>query len=305
MLHLIRNDMNIPFVRFRWVGFIFSAALVSLGLVAAVQIARGQARLGVDFAGGTAIEVEFAQVVTADALRAAAKDPQLDEVTLQNINDPAHCRYMLRVFAPKVPTEKVSVLVRDTLTKNLPGNTVTVLSSEDVGPAVSAHLREQALMAMFWAMVGILIYIWWRFDFRFAVGATVATVHDILAVLGIFFLMGYEVNLILITALLTIGGYSLNDTVVVFDRIRENLRLHRKDDFTKLVNDSINETLSRTIITSMCTLMVVLAMFVLGGEVIHSFSLAMLMGIIVGTYSSIYIASNILVEWQIRQPSPH
>lgn len=212
---------------------------------------------------------------------------------------------MLRVFAPDIQTGHVSTRVEEILKANLPENPATVLSAEEVGPSVSAHLREQALLAIFWAMVGILIYIWWRFDFRFAVAATVATVHDVLAVLGILFVMRFEVNLLMLTALLTIAGYSLNDTVVIFDRIRENLRLHRKEDYGLLINRSINETLSRTIITSVATLLVVISLVFLGGEVIYTFSFAMLIGIVIGCYSTIFVASNLIAEWNLRSPARH
>jgi len=197
MLQLIRNDLNINFVRMRWIGFVLSAALVLLGLIAFVQIIRGQARMGVDFGGGTALEVEFQKPVTADALRQNLKSPKFEDVSLQNINEPGRVKYMIRVFAPEVQTGQVSNQVEEVLKQNLPENPATILSSEEVGPSVSAHLRQQAMQAIFWAMVGILIYIWWRFDFRFAVAATVATVHDVLAVLGVMFVMNFEINLIL------------------------------------------------------------------------------------------------------------
>lgn len=302
MFQLIRNDMNIPFVKFRWYGFILSGILVSLGLIALVQIARGQARMGVDFGGGTAMEIEFEKPITADALRKAARADEFQDVTIQNVTDPGRYKYMIRLFAPTLETEQVSTRLIEVVRANVPDNPVALLASEDVGPGVSAKLREQAMLAVFWAMVGILVYIWWRFDFRFAVAATAATVHDVLAVLGIFFLLGNEINLLLITALLTIAGYSLNDTVVVFDRIRENLRHNRKEDYVVLANTSINQTLSRTIITSLATLLVVLALFFLGGEVIHPFATAIMIGIFVGTYSTIFVAGNLLAEWHMRSP---
>jgi len=302
MLQLIRNDLNINFVRMRWIGFVLSAALVLLGLIAFVQIIRGQARMGVDFGGGTALEVEFQKPVTADALRQNLKSPKFEDVSLQNINEPGRVKYMIRVFAPEVQTGQVSNQVEEVLKQNLPENPATILSSEEVGPSVSAHLRQQAMQAIFWAMVVILIYIWWRFDFRFAGAANVAIVDDVLAVLGVMFVMNFEINLLMLTALLTIAGYSLNDTVVIFDRIRENLRLHRKEDYNTLINNSINETLSRTIITSLATLLVVLSLVLLGGEVIYTFSFAMLIGIGVGSYSTIFVASTMIAEWNHRSP---
>jgi preprotein translocase subunit SecF len=301
MLQIIR-DSHINFMRIRRVAFIISGVFMLVAAFAMVQLIRGQANMGVDFAGGTSIEVEFGKPILADHLRQAMNVPEFKNVSQQYVREAGRNKYMLRVLAPDLPTEKVSTRVMEVLQADFQDNSVTLLASEDVGPTVSAHLRQQALYAVFWAVIMIILYIWWRFDFRFAVAATVTTFHDVLTIIGIFILMRYEISWILITALLTIAGYSLNDTIVVFDRIRENLRHRRKEDFQKVVNSSINETLSRTIITSATTLVVVLALFFLGGEVIHAFSLAMLMGILVGTYSSIFVASNILVEWHSRDP---
>lgn len=301
MLQIIRNS-HIDFMRIRRMAFIISGVFLLAAAFAMVQLIRGQANMGVDFAGGTSIEVEFEKPISADHLRQAMNVPEFKNVSQQYVREAGRNKYMLRVLAPDLPTEKVSTRVMEVLQADFQDNTVTLLASEDVGPTVSAHLRQQALYAVFWAVIMIILYIWWRFDFRFAVAATVTTFHDVLTIIGIFILMRYEISWILITALLTIAGYSLNDTIVVFDRIRENLRHRRKEDFQKIVNSSINETLSRTIITSATTLAVVLSLYFLGGEVIHAFSLAMLMGILVGTYSSIFVASNILVEWHLRDP---
>ncbi len=301
MLQIIRNS-HIDFMRMRRVAFIISGVFLLAVAFAMVQLIRGHANMGVDFAGGTSIEVEFEKPILAEHLRQAMNVPEFKNVSQQYVREAGRNKYMLRVLAPDLPTEKVSTRVMEVLQADFQDNTVTLLASEDVGPTVSAHLRQQALYAVFWAVIMIILYIWWRFDFRFAVAATVTTFHDVMTIIGIFILMRYEISWILITALLTIAGYSLNDTIVVFDRIRENLRHRRKEDYQKVVNTSINETLSRTIITSVTTLAVVLSLYFLGGEVIHAFSLAMIMGILVGTYSSIFVASNILVEWHLRDP---
>lgn len=301
MLQIIR-DSHIDFMRMRRMAFIISGVFLLAVAFAMVQLIRGHANMGVDFAGGTSIEVEFEKPILAEHLRQAMNVPEFKNVSQQYVREAGRNKYMLRVLAPDLPTEKVSTRVMEVLQADFQDNTVTLLASEDVGPTVSAHLRQQALYAVFWAVIMIILYIWWRFDFRFAVAATVTTFHDVMTIIGIFILMRYEISWILITALLTIAGYSLNDTIVVFDRIRENLRHRRKEDYQKVVNTSINETLSRTIITSVTTLAVVLSLYFLGGEVIHAFSLAMIMGILVGTYSSIFVASNILVEWHLRDP---
>ena len=301
MLQIVKN-LHIDFMRLRKITFIVSGICLLLGTYAIVQLLRGQVNLGVDFAGGTTMEIEFEKEINSETLREALKHPKFQDVSQQFIREPGRYKYILRILASELPAAEVSSKVMEVLQNKITDNKVTLLASEDVGPSVSAHLKQQAIMAIFLAMVGIILYIWMRFDFRFAVAATVTTFHDVLTVLGIFVLFNYEISWILITALLTVAGYSLNDTIVVFDRIRENLRHRRKEDVTKIVNDSINETLARTIITSATTLMVVLALYFLGGEVIHSFSLAMLLGIMIGTYSSIFVASNILVEWHNRSP---
>ncbi len=301
MFHLFQNA-NFDFMRPRRWFFLLSGMLILFGLFAIYEVVTHKANMGVDFAGGTNLEIEFEKNVSPDTLREALRDPEFQSVSQQSINEAGRYKYMLRIMAPEIPTEKVSDRVMALLNEKIKDNKVSLLSSEDVGPTVSAHLRQQALYAVFWAVVMILIYIWWRFDFRYSVAATIATFHDVLAVLGIFVLFNYEISWILITALLTVAGYSLNDTIVVFDRIRENMRHRRKEDYKKVINSSINETLSRTIITSLTTVLVVIALLVLGGEVIHAFSLAMLLGIMIGTYSSIFVASNILVEWNERDP---
>jgi preprotein translocase subunit SecF len=175
-------------------------------------------------------------------------------------------------------------------------------STTEIGPKVGGKLRKDAAQAVAMATLGILIYIAIRFKFDFAVGATVATFHDVLAVLAVFFLLGKEINLILVTALLTIAGYSLTDTVVVFDRIRENLRTRLKEPVEAVMNQSINEVLSRTIVTSFTVLITSIALFFFGGEVIHDFSLAMIFGVIIGTYSSIFVASPITLLWEKKRP---
>lgn len=304
MMQLIRNDMNIQFTKMRWIGFAFSAVLMVIGLFAVIQIGLGNARMGVEFSGGSTLEVEFPQPISTEKVRAAVKTPEFTDVSIQTIADPGRNKFMLRIQATGLKPGEVSTRVLEVLHKSLADNLAVILASEDVGPSVSAHLRQQALFALFWAMVGIIIYIWWRFDFRFSVAATVATVHDVLGVLGVMYLLGFEMNLLLLTALLTIAGYSLNDTVVVFDRIRENLRHDHKADYDGLVNRSINETLSRTIVTSLATMLVVFTLFLLGGEVIYTFSLAMFIGLIIGCYSTIFVASNFVSEWNARVPVP-
>ena len=170
-----------------------------------------------------------------------------------------------------------------------------------VGPKIGSELRTSMILAIFVALLGILLYISWRFEFVFAVGAIAALFHDVVITLGIFSVLQLEITLAIIAAFLTIVGYSLNDTIVIFDRIRENLKVLRREKYDKIINTSINQSLSRTVVTSMTTMIVVVILFVFGGEVIHNFAFALIVGVIVGTYSSIFIASPIVVEWEKRQ----
>jgi preprotein translocase subunit SecF len=194
--------------------------------------------------------------------------------------------------------------IKALLAQKFAGNNFTIVSEHIIGPAVGKDLRKDASWAVVISLLGILAYIWMRFDFRFGIAATVATFHDVLAVLGICYLLGVEFNLLIITALLTLAGYSLTDTVVVFDRIRENLKKFRsRGEFVQAVNHSINEVLARTLNTSMTVMIVVVTLFLFGGEVLRGFSFAMMLGVIIGTYSSIFVASPIVVEWEARRPS--
>ncbi|KJR40119.1 SecF protein [Candidatus Magnetoovum chiemensis] len=202
---------------------------------------------------------------------------------------------LVKIKKEKGEEANIADNIINTLKETFKDNEITVDSVSTIGPKVGKKLRIDALWAVLAATAGILIYVSWRFQFTFSVGATAATFHDVLAVLALFFILGKEINLILVSALLTIAGYSLTDTVVVFDRIRENLRFTIKEPVEKVVNRSINEVLSRTIITSLTTLLATIALFIFGGEVVHDFALAMMFGILVGTYSSIFIASPVVL----------
>jgi preprotein translocase subunit SecF len=190
--------------------------------------------------------------------------------------------------------------VQEALRAGIKDNPFTVQASTEIGPAIGKDLQNKALLAIAISLAGIVVYIAWRFEFRFGVAATVATFHDVLAVLGVVFVLNKEITLLIVTALLTIAGYSLTDTVVVYDRIRENLRARRKETLSDVMNASINQVLSRTAMTSITTLLAAAALFLLGGEVLHDFAFALLIGIVVGTYSSWFVASPLIYEWRIR-----
>ena len=197
-------------------------------------------------------------------------------------------------------SEGASDKVQSIFKQEFPNDPFEVVSIEEIGPVIGQALKQQSLWAITISIIGIVIYVAFRFQFKFGVAAAIATVHDVLAVLGVFFVLHKEINLLIVTALLTLAGYSLTDTVVVFDRIRENLKRNRRDPLPKLVNDSINEVLSRTIITSLTVVLVLVPLVIFGGEVLHDFSLALLTGVIVGTYSSVFVASPVLVVWHTK-----
>lgn len=304
----ILHKTNIDFIGKRYYAFIFSGVLVTIGLVAFIAILMGKAAMGIDFTGGTIVQGNFQNSINISDLRSALASNGFPEATIQALETKGvQNSYLIRV---KTLTEGLAVGEATTVDKivqavgkQFPGNAFHKDSEHTIGPAVGDTLRSQAKWAVILAVLGILVYIWFRFDFRFGVAATIATFHDILAVLGLFWILGIEIDLLVITSLLTLAGYSLTDTVVVFDRIRENLKLFRKKgDFVATFNASINEVLSRTLITSLTVLLVVVILLFFGGQVLHNFALAMTIGVVIGTYSSWFVASPIVVEWEARSP---
>ena len=289
---------SIDFVGKRNISFVISTIISIVGIFAIIQMSRGTANMGIDFTGGTSIQLKFDKpVVMADArkaLHAAGIEAELQEVKDGN---------KLLVKLPRknaLAVGKAAELVPAAFTKGIPGVQVTVDSTTEIGPSIGDKLRKDTLIAVAISMLGIICYIAWRFDFKFGVGAVVATLHDILAMFAAYYLTGKEFNLLFITAVLTIAGYSLTDTVVIFDRIRENLHKDLKGSLHKIFNNSINETLSRSIITSLTTFLAAIALYVWGGEVIHDFSFALLVGIGVATYSSVFVASPVVLLLEQR-----
>lgn len=299
MIELIKKT-NINFLGKRYIAFVVSGILSLIGIIAVIQIATGHANLGIDFAGGTAIQFKFEKPVALHDIRLALEAGGLKDFDLQDL--PAENKILIRVKKTDYKLGEVSETITSILSQKVTVNKYVVDSITEIGPKVGGRLRADAARAVAFAVVGILIYVAFRFQFKFGVGATVATFHDVLAVLGIFFIMGREINLILITALLTIAGYSLTDTVVIFDRIRENLKLKQRESVEAVMNTSINEVLSRTIITSITVLLTSIALFFFGGEVLHDFSLAIIMGVVIGTFSSIFVASPIVLIWGGKRP---
>jgi len=249
-----------------------------------------------DFEGGNLVVLEADSIPPIDTL-----ETRLREAGVSIVKATMETSDRLAVNLPYQGVEaKAAEKLKTELIEAFPDRRVEIRRTETVGPRIGEELKNRAWAAIVISIFGILIYISWRFEFKFAVGAIIALIHDVVITVGIFSILNKEISLAIIAALLTIVGYSLNDTIVVFDRIRENFSLRRKESYGAMVNISINASLSRTIITSLTTLIVVLFLFFMGGEVIHDFAFALMVGIMVGTYSSIYVASPILIEWQAR-----
>jgi preprotein translocase subunit SecF len=290
---------SIDFIGKRNISFVISSVIAIVGIIAIIQIARGVATMGIDFSGGTAMQLRFSKSMDIASARKALHKNGIPKFDLQEVRDGN--KLLIKIDRnTSVALGKSADAVQNAFRKEYPDNSFTVESSTEIGPSIGDKLRKDTLVAVAISMLGIILYIAWRFDFKFGVGATLATLHDCLAMFAVFYVLDKEINLLFITAVLTIAGYSLTDTVVVFDRIRENMHKNLKEALPSVFNYSINEVLSRTIVTSLTTFLASVSLFVFGGEVIHDFSLALLVGIIVGTYSSVFVASPIVVLMEER-----
>jgi preprotein translocase subunit SecF len=340
-MQFIKPGINLDFIGKRKIAFLISVTMAFVSIVS--LILHGGPKYGIDFSGGTLIQVKFVKPVRIADIKSGLKDLNIGISSVQHFGEVTENEFLIRTDKSEMAVEGFAKQVEKAL-KTATGSEVEVRRVEMVGPQVGKDLREKALFAMFYALLFITIYISGRFEFKwalsgvmagalmgavyflslfdvsipflivialmvaiflfwflnlkYAMGAIVALIHDVLITVGLFSIFGKEFTLPIIAALLTIIGYSLNDTIIVFDRIRENLKRTPKSSFETNINRSINETLSRTILTSGTTLIVVAALFVLGGGIIHDFAFAMIVGVIVGTYSSIYVASPILIAWQ-------
>jgi len=343
-MQFIKPGININFIGKRKIAFVLSLAMILIS-IGSLLVNRGP-RYGIDFAGGTLVQVKFDASVPIDQIKSGLATMELAASAVQQFGQADDHEYLIRTDATNPAMEGLS----EKIEKNLKAATnvaVEIRRVEMVGPQVGQDLREKALFAMFyalllitvyisgrfelkWAMSGIVaaaimgsvyllslfhvsvpflmlaalivsLVIFWFFEFKYAMGAIVALIHDVTITVGMFSIFDKEFTLPIVAALLTIIGYSLNDTIIVFDRIRENLRKYHKEPLSTILNKSINETLSRTILTSGTTMIVVVALFILGGGIIHDFSFALMIGVLIGTYSSIFVASPILLAWQTRR----
>jgi preprotein translocase subunit SecF len=339
-MQFIKTNTNINFIGKRKTAFVLSIILLMIS-IGTLIINKGP-KYGVDFAGGTLVQVSFSNKVQIKDIHSGLKSIDLKKTTIQRFGNETENEYLIRTNQPITTTEGFSTQIENAL-KTSTGQECQVRRVEMVGPQVGKDLREKALFAMFFALLFITIYIsgrfelkwilsgvmatalfcavyvlslfnvsipilitaalvvtiilFWFLELKYAMGAIVALVHDVMITVGLFSLFGKEFTLPIIAALLTIIGYSLNDTIIVFDRIRENLKKQQKDTLDITINKSINETLSRTILTSLTTLGVVVALFAFGGGIIHDFAFAMIVGVVIGTYSSVFVASPILLAW--------
>ena len=296
---LIPDDTRIPFVRYQYWGYALSCALILLTLV--LVPTRGL-NLGIDFQGGILIEVGMpGAAADLGQMRSILGGLDLGEVALQEFGGPSNV--LIRVERQDggeqgqlAAVQKVKTALADRF-----GEDISYRRVEFVGPKVSADLLWNGTQALVYALAAILAYVWFRFEWQFAVGAVVALIHDSVTTVGLFSLLGLEFNLSTIAAVLTIIGYSINDTVVIYDRVRENLRRYKAMPLPELVDRSINETLARTVMTSLTTLLALLALALFGGPVIRDFTIAMIWGIAVGTYSTIYVASPMILHLHLRR----
>ena len=279
---------DIPFMRYRRFAYVFSGALLAVTL--GWFFTKGP-RYSVDFTGGTLLQIRTSQTVHADRLRSALEaegiQAELQQMTGDNPNE-----YLLRFRTQGDPVRQV----QDAISKHLSGVTMELRGNQTVGPKVGSDLRQKAIMAILTSLGAILVYVGIRYEFKFALGGVAALFHDVLVTLGCLMFTGREVSLTVVAALLTIAGYSINDTIVVFDRIRERAKALRKEKHSRVMDIAVNETLSRTVITAFTVFLAALALFIWGGDVLRDFSFAMLVGVVFGTYSSVYVASAMALD---------
>ena len=297
-MEFIKPDIHFDFVGKMKMAFGISLAMIIISLTSIVW--HGGLNYGIDFAGGTLVQVKFNIPFTIDKIREAFRPLGLQNSIIQQYGPQ---EIVVRIAESASDLKGLSGKVEETLSRTFGEKAIEMRRVEMVGPKVGKDLTKKALLAIMFSWIGMLIYIAWRFEFRYAVGGILALVHDTIITIGAFSLLNKEFDLTIVAALLTIIGYSINDTIVVFDRIRENSRKNIKQPLAEVINDSINQTLSRTILTSFTVFVVLVALFFFGGPVIHDFAFALIVGVLVGTYSSIFIASPIVLAWENWKPS--
>lgn len=294
MLELL-HGVNVDWMGKRHIAYWISGICVLISIVSLIM--HGGPRYGVDFTGGTLVELQVTPPIPVDNVRRAVDQAGFTGSEIQSLNMPG--QYLVRIGLTEIHHVDPAPRVREAVAVTNPGSTVEIRKVESVGPRVGSELRGSALKAIFLALGLILVYVAFRYDWRYSLGAVVALFHDVFIALGAVSLTNKEVTLTIVAALLTIAGFSINDTIVVFDRIRERKQTLRREHPAKVMNIAVNETLSRTIITSFTVFLTVLALYLLGGEVLHDFSFTLLVGIVFGTYSSVYVASGLALDTQL------
>jgi preprotein translocase subunit SecF len=295
-MEFIKPGTHFEFVGKMKIAVGLSAALIIISILSVIL--HGGLNFGIDFAGGTIIQVKFSKAAPADAIRKTFTGINVDDAIIQEIGEN---EVIVRTNQPM--TKELQAKVEQAMTVQFGAGLYEIRRIEFVGPKVGRDLTQKAILAIVFAWIGMLIYIAWRFEFRYGLGAIVALIHDTIIVIGVLSLLNKEFTLVIVAALLTVIGYSINDTIVVFDRIRENRKKDLKRSLGDIINASINETLSRTILTAFTVFIVLLSLFFLGGPVIHDFAFALLVGVVIGTYSSIFIASPIVLVFENLQIS--
>ncbi|MDA8273631.1 MAG: protein translocase subunit SecF [Deltaproteobacteria bacterium] len=298
-MEFIKNT-NFNFIGKKKYSFILSSILVVLGLIELITMILGMAKIGIDFTGGLSLQLSFQHKISVADVRRELLSKGFKDVKIVKIKGKNDIIIQTKAVAKDL--NKYTDEIKATIQNAFKNNPSKVLNNEMIGPSVGKKLAKDAIVAIIISIIAIILYITWRFEFRFGLAAAIGLAHDVLALMGIIFIFQKEITLLVITAILTVAGYSLTDKVVVFDRIRENLRKREEKAEKKeqinlkdLVNKSINEVLTRTVVTSLTVILVVLSLFFLGGIVLHDFAFTLLWGVLIGTYSSIFIASPIMI----------
>jgi len=297
-MEIIRPGTKVPFTRYRHIAVVLST-VVNLAVLI-LLFAEGP-KLGVDFAGGTMVHLRFPKKVSITDIRQALSGTGLGDSVIQDFGQEGDNEFLIRLEKTDLRLGALGEELRQGLEKNFGANQFEVRRIESVGPKVGKDLRQRGALSVIFATVIMGVYLWFRFELRFGLGAVIALIHDVLVTAGALMLAGYEFDLTIVAALLTIVGFSVNDTVVVCDRIRENMRKVRRESLENIINLSINETLGRTILTTGTALFVLFALFFLGGAVIRPFAFSLLVGFISGVYSTIFIATPVILFWEKRK----
>lgn len=295
-MEIIKPGIRIDFMHWRNLAMVGSTLVLLAGLIS--MVLKGGPQYGVDFSGGTLFQIQFKQEVPVERVRRAMAGAALGETNIQRLGTSRE--FLVRAGLTLTRLEEITPKVRQALAKEFGAGNFEIRREETVGPTVGKDLTRKAILAMAYGMLGILIYVSVRFHYTFAFGGVIALIHDVMITIGIFSLTNKEIDLNIIAALLTIAGFSINDTIVIFDRIRENLKKTRKADFGELVNQSVSECLGRTTLTSSTVIVVLLALFFFGGQVLHDLSFALLVGTLSGVFSTVFIASPIVLMWPKR-----